>query len=147
VKTIIEMLIEAGGTRRAGATDEAIADVATRLGVQLPDDYAAFLRWSNGWDGEFGGTWLVLDAIEAVPDANDGAFRDDFPGYVAIGGNGGLETYALDYRGGGDTGGLVAIDRVSGDPEDMWPIASSMTESLARIFVQPAGPWQMPGTD
>jgi hypothetical protein len=144
VKTIIEMLTEAGGSRRPGATDAAIAEAEAQLGVRLPDDHAALLRWSNGWEGEFGDTWLVLDDSDSLPDANDGGFREGFPGYVAIGGNGGLVTYALDYRQTAQPDALVAIDRVSADEEDIWPIASSLTESLARMLVQPEGPWDRP---
>jgi hypothetical protein len=141
MKTIVEMLSDAGDHGRPGADDAAIAEVEARIGVRLPDDHKAFLRWSNGWEGEFGETWLVLDDTDSISDANDKAFRESFPGYVAIGGDGGGQTYALDYRQGDRPEGLVAMDRVSADVEDIWPIRASLTESLACLLEQPDGPW------
>lgn len=139
--TIEEMLEQAGGGRRAGATEDQIDALEKRLGVRLPDDHRAFLSWSNGWDSEFGDTWLVLDDIDAIADGNDHSFRKGFPGYVAIGGNGGLETLALDYRNGANPAGLVALDRNSASPEDVWRIASSLGGALERLLEQPEGPW------
>lgn len=141
MKTLIEMLTDAEDNKRPGATDVAIRSLEARLGVRLPDDHKNFLRWSNGWDGEFGSTWLSLDDVESIADANDDGFRESFAGYVAIGGNGGLETYALDYRDGPQPNALVALDRVSADLDDIWRIGSSLTESLARLLVEPRGPW------
>ena len=137
IETIREMLKDAGDNERAGASAAAIAELEARLAVRLPDDHKAFLRWSNGWEGEFGETWLVLDDIKSILDANDEGFRKDFPGYVAIGGNGGLETYAFDFRQGDHPPAVVAIDRISGDEEDIWPVAPSLTASLARLLIDP----------
>ena len=130
--------------RRHCAAFSRIEALEARLGVRFPVDYKDFLRWSNGWDGNFGETWLVLDDIDSVIDANDEGFREGFAGYVAIGGNGGLETYALDYRSGPEPAAVVAIDRVSADADDIWRIAPSLTESLARLLAEPSGPWDRP---
>jgi hypothetical protein len=134
VATIEELLNRAGGTRRPGATDEQITSVEHRLRVRLPDDLRAFLRWSNGWDDDFGETWLVLDGTDALADSNDSDFRDGFPAYVAFGGNGGLETYALHYPSGDHPRSVVAIDRNSASAEDIWPIAPTVTSALIRLF-------------
>jgi hypothetical protein len=139
--TIDELLQQAAGDRRPGATEEQIDALEKQLGVRLPDDHRAFLSWSDGWDGEFGDTWLVLDNTEALADGNDESFRKSFPGYVAVGGNGGLETFALDYRKGTGASGVVAIDRNSASPDDIWRIASSLTGALERLLDQPDGPW------
>ena len=139
--TIDELLDEAGGDRQSGATEDQIDALERRLGVRLPDDHRAFLSWSNGWDSEFGDGWLVLDDIDAIADSNDESFRKSFPGFVAIGGNGGLETLALDYPKAANPSGVVALDRNSGSPDDIWRIATSLTGALNRLLVQPDGPW------
>jgi hypothetical protein len=135
---IQELLTQAGGDKRPGASEAQINELEQRLRVRLPDDLREFLGWSNGWDSEFGETWLVLESLDGIADANDDGFRDDFPGYVAIGGNGGLETFALDYGGGIAPTALVAIDRNSASAQDIWYIASSVAEELRRLLSQPS---------
>lgn len=63
------------------------------------------------------------------------------PGYLALGGNGGLETYAIRLADGDMPELVVAIDRNSSDPDDIWPIAATLAEALERLRVQPDGPW------
>jgi hypothetical protein len=147
VSTIEDLLSRAGGHRRPGASESQIASAEHRLGVRLPDDLRAFLRWSNGWEDEFGETWLVLDGTEEISDRNDSGFREAFPGYVAFGGNGGLETYALHCPRGDIPTAVVAIDRNSASAEDIWRIAPSVTDALARLLDSPAGPWEADEND
>jgi hypothetical protein len=139
--TIQYLLTSAGGRPRPGADETQIRSAELRLGVRLPDDLRAFLLWSNGWDEEFGETWLVLDSTDSITDRNDDGFRDGFPKHVAFGGNGGLETFALHYPGGECPESVVAIDRNSASAEDIWHIAPSVTGALARVLRQPSGPW------
>ena len=98
--------------RGNGASPEQLSLLEARLGVALPSDYKAFLAFANGWEGFHGECYLQLDPIEDVL-AGDDLFRSLFPAMIAIGGDGGLETFALDYRSGDVCGGLVAVDRNS----------------------------------
>ncbi len=147
MSTIEDLLSRVGGRQRPGASESQIASAEHHLGVRLPDDLRAFLRWSNGWEGEFGETWLVLDSTEEITDMNDSGFREGFPEYVAFGGSGGLETYALYCPRGDVAGAVVAIDRNSASAEDIWPIAPSVTDALARLLDSPSGPWKAPAKD
>lgn len=58
---------------------------------------------------------------------------------VAMGGNGGLETYALDYRGGPAPTALIAFDAIAG-LDSVWPIAASFSEALDRLRTNYLGP-------
>jgi hypothetical protein len=140
--SIEEILAIEHGNRVPGATDEDIADAEHRIGVVFPVDYRAFLRWSNGWSGDLLDWPLILDGTEDLPDRNDVNFQEFFPGYLAIGGNGGLETYAVRLDASGAPSGVVAIDRNSSDSEDVWPIAPTIAAALARLRIQPLGPWE-----
>lgn len=139
---LIRLLEKAGNHRRVGLAEPEIAALAHDLGIKLPLDYRAFLSWSGGWEGRFGERWLVLDHPRGVRLANNDAFRELFPGYVAIGGDGALETFAFRCEPRAFPTALVAIDRNSSDPEDIWPMASSLTESLELLLRIPNGPWQ-----
>jgi hypothetical protein len=132
--------LEPTGSLGPGASAQQLAEFQALLGVALPSDYTAFLAWANGWEGFCGESYLRLDGVEGVL-AGDDAFRSQFPGMIAIGGDGGLETYALDYRQG-ECSGLVAVDRNSTDPEDIWFVGPNFSEALQSMKARPDGPWQ-----
>jgi hypothetical protein len=83
---------------RAGAAMEDIRAAEDQLGRTLPDDHRAFLMWSNGWEGLYGESYLHLGSIDDILLANAPDFQESFPGLIAVGGDLGMETYALDYR-------------------------------------------------
>jgi hypothetical protein len=125
--------LAAAARKGPGLTPEEVARVERALGFTLPPDYVQFLVWGDGWEGWIGGSYLQLLSRDELPFANDDHFRDAFPGLVDIGGDGGLETYALDYRPDGLMRGVVAVDRNSSDERDIWPVATSFTEALAAL--------------
>lgn len=124
----------------AGASAEQIGTAETALNASFPPDYRTFLAWSNGWEGWLGESYWQLHSCEDLPFANDEPFRRSNPGVVAVGGDGGLETFALDYRLPGAAPSLIALDRVAG-PESYWPIASSFAAGVERLKREPDGPW------
>jgi hypothetical protein len=130
-----------GRGRGRGATDAEIGTAEGLLGVTLPDDLKDFYRWSDGWDGFYGEAPLQIDALVDLQSHNDPQFRQLYPGVIAIGGNGGLETYALDYRGGSTSSGLVAFDAIAG-LESALRIAESFAEALDMLRTNYLGPWQ-----
>jgi hypothetical protein len=75
-----------------------VTEAQGELGVQLPADYVQFLRWGDGWEGWVGKSYVRLLGRDDLPWANDADFRLGFPGLIAVGGDGGLETFALDFR-------------------------------------------------
>jgi hypothetical protein len=56
----------------------------------------------------------------------------------AIGSDGGLETYAIDFRKGLLNPGIVAVDRNSADERDIWPVARGFLEALDALGEAPA---------
>ena len=135
-QTDLTGLLGDDAAQHPGATEAQIDAVERRLGVKLPDDLRRFLRWSNGWEGTFRASWLVVWSTDLINELGQG----EIEGLVSIGGDGGLECYTLDYRTGSFSG-VVSFDENSSDPADMWPIATGFTEALLRLGDQPAGPW------
>ena len=92
----------------AGATDELLASAAAQLDVNLPGDYMAVMKQTNGGQTEFGDSWIRLWRVE------------DLVGYAAgftfFGSDGGGEAYAWDFRTGYKPR-YVVIPFIVPDPE------------------------------
>jgi cell wall assembly regulator SMI1 len=50
-----------------GATSAEVESVEAGLAVSFPDDYRAFLQWSNGWEGWLGEAYLALHPTSDLP--------------------------------------------------------------------------------
>lgn len=84
-------------TRKAPAGEEVIALLGAAL-PDLPPDYLAFLRLSNGGQGDLGVQpfWFVLWPAEEVAEMNADYMVPEFlPGFVAFGSDGGDEMLAF----------------------------------------------------
>ncbi|HEU6450555.1 MAG TPA: SMI1/KNR4 family protein [Gemmatimonadaceae bacterium] len=96
----LEILIRDSGpewTREEPASEEAVALLAAEL-PQLPPDYLAFLKLSNGGEGELGVEpgWFALWRAEEVAEMNAEYQVPEFlPGFVGFGSNGGGEMLAF----------------------------------------------------
>jgi hypothetical protein len=93
----------AGWTRRPPATEAAIQTLAARCGFPLPEEYLAFLRYSNGGEGFLCiEPWYVqLCSAEVLVEYNHDYNVEEFlPGWFAIGSNGGGEMLAIRKRDG-----------------------------------------------
>src|SRR5437773_5948579 len=84
--------------RRLPASETAIHGLCARCDFSLPQEYLAFLRYSNGGEGFL---WIdpgyfQLWSAEEVADYNAGYNVQEFlPGYFAVGSNGGGEMLAI----------------------------------------------------
>src|SRR6266540_3051251 len=58
-------------SRREPASADALARLPVELGIPLPDDYAAFMKASNGGEGEVGSAWIEIWPVERVGDDPD----------------------------------------------------------------------------
>jgi hypothetical protein len=126
--------LAAANRKGRGLTPRQLAEFERAFGVTFPTDYASFLLWANGWEGWIGReSYLRLHGAEGLTLANDSAFRQAFPDLVAIGSDGGLETYALDYRQRLPSPGVVRVDRNSADELDVWVFAEGFSEALAAL--------------
>ena len=103
--TLLEILSDstAGWTRRPPATNAAIEALAANCDFELPEEYLAFLRYSNGGEG-----FLCIEpwyfqfcSAEEVIEYNRGYNVEEFlPGWFAIGSNGGGEMLSIRKRDG-----------------------------------------------
>lgn len=68
-------------------------------GVELPEEYVAFMKAHNGGEGDIGESWLVLFPIEELQDVNDD-YHEFLPeGNIIIGSNGGGELFGINNTG------------------------------------------------
>ena len=59
-------------------------------GVELPEEYVAFMKAHNGGEGDTGESWLFLFPIEELQEVNDD-YHEFLPeGNIIIGSNGGI---------------------------------------------------------
>jgi hypothetical protein len=117
--------------RQAPADGAAVARLAAELPT-LPADYLAFLRLSNGGEGDLGVEpgWFQLWRAEDVSARNfEYAVPEFLPGYVGFGSSGGGELLAFGPGGRG----VYAVPFVPMDPAEAQPVASDFTQ-LARAF-------------
>jgi SMI1 / KNR4 family (SUKH-1) len=79
-----------------GATPEAIAGAERVLGIVLPEDYRAFLQFSDGFNGEVEGRYLVLwGTDELVSNASGYDLLPPNQRQVLIGSNGGPTAFGI----------------------------------------------------
>lgn len=68
-------------------------------GVELPEEYVAFMKAHNGGEGNIGESWLVLFPIEELQEINDD-YQEYLPeGNIIIGSNGGGELFGVNNKG------------------------------------------------
>lgn len=119
-----------------GASEEAIGRLRSRAPAPLPGELLELLRFSDGGEGELAlaPMWFVLDSVELILEGLEAPFeREEFPGFVFFGGNGGVERIALDVRGDGPPWPVVMIDPIAGPGS-----AERIAESMA-AFVEAVG--------
>jgi hypothetical protein len=118
-----------------GAAEDAIRRLVSLSPVRLPDELLDLLRFSDGGEGELAlaPCWFVLDSVaEIVRGLQDPVEREEYPGFVFFGGNGGLERIALDAREGAEPWPVVMIDPIAG-AGSAERIASSMADFVDAI--------------
>lgn len=84
------------------ADESAIQALAEQSGADLPQDYLAFPRFSNGGEGHINvepGWFQIWPAGEVLEANRDLELEEELPGFFGFGGNGGGELLAFDMRG------------------------------------------------
>lgn len=84
------------------ADEDAIADLVAATGFELPEEYLACLRYSNGGEGELAiepGWFQLWSAEEVIPLNEDYEIEQNAPGFFGFGSSGGGELLAFDTRG------------------------------------------------
>ena|SRR5664279_2308214 len=116
------------------ATEEQIAILEMQLGINLPDDYRAFLKFTNGFDGivnEFVANFAPVDKIYQRTQDTCAEF---FPWAIYIGTNGNLEMFVIDTRQKPYQFGL--LPNIASD-NDFIPLGDTFHKFIERLYNDP----------
>lgn len=110
-----------------GASAVAIANAEQATGAILPEDYRAFLAFSDGYNGEVNGHYLTLWSTTEWRDMATGYdMLPPGPDQVLIGSNGGPTAFAV-------VGGRYVSLPFDGGLDDMRVLAADFEGFLAAI--------------
>jgi SMI1 / KNR4 family (SUKH-1) len=117
------------------ASEAAVRDAASALGIALPADYVEFLRKHNGGEGFVGDNSVILFRAEDLKRFNDEyQINDNAPGLVLFGSNGGGEGYAFDARAGAMS--VVRIPFIGMELRYARPIGENFTDMFHQLSKQ-----------
>jgi hypothetical protein len=122
-----------------GASASAIDRLRAIEPAPLPESYLRLLSYSNGGEGPLPVmpfNLCLYPAEEVVQIEEAGHFKKFYPGFFVIGGNGGGEAVALDFRGDAPHP-LVCFDMVNANLEEsVLVIAPSFDAAIELIGLQ-----------
>jgi cell wall assembly regulator SMI1 len=96
---MIDRLLKAITTEDSvGATDQELDAAAAALGFELPEDYRAVIRRTNGGEADLGESHVRFQSVEAMMERNATFKAAGFPPFIFFGSNGADEGYAWDLR-------------------------------------------------
>ncbi|MDB5276122.1 MAG: hypothetical protein JWR61_1077 [Ferruginibacter sp.] len=75
-----------------------IKQVEKLLAIKFPEDYIAFLRRTNGYNGKVGQSYSIFLQVEQIERYTKEYGGEIFPWIVFIGTDGGNEMYVIDTR-------------------------------------------------
>ena len=120
------------GSFNPGATDEQLDAVARRMHLVLPNDYRAFMKESNGAAFHLGDSYVVLSAIEDLPELSARYhLAQKAPSLVLFGTNAASDGFGFDARSSPHRIVLCSLDHPS--LLDGVPQGSSFAGFLERI--------------
>lgn len=96
VQDHLRILVASMKTER-GATEDDIETLQRRVGHPLPDEYLAFLRLSNGAEGQTGPNYLCLYSSTYIA-SDPFPYAEFVPGLLFIADTGGGGLFAFDLR-------------------------------------------------
>jgi hypothetical protein len=134
-----ELLKEPGRnwTPAPPAGEEDILRLVQFFKVRLPAEYLDLLRFSNGGSGTLALPPLRLDLFsidEVIEKSADEFYGDEFPDFIFLGGNGGLELIAFDLSRG-EPRPVVMVDPIAG-AESAVEIAPSMAQLIEAMGLE-----------
>lgn len=84
-------------TVQPGANEKALNELQRAVRIELPADYVAFLRWSNGMHGDIGRNYVDISSAEEIT-SDPYPFEEFVPGLLFIAGDGGAALFGFDTR-------------------------------------------------
>jgi hypothetical protein len=82
---------------KPGATEVILQNLQAKARVALPDDYLAFLRWSNGADGDIGDNYIQIWSAQDIA-SDPYPYEDLEPNILFVAGDGGAALFGFDTR-------------------------------------------------
>lgn len=135
----IRSIIEKSNTwpKRQPATDEQIARCFKELCLNIPKEYEEFLLSSNGAEGfspdSITPGYFILWSTDELPGLNLGyEVQTNFPGYLAIGSNGGGELLLLNTENNSSQPVLM-IPAIEYDLQEAWSVGHNLADFLTKI--------------
>jgi cell wall assembly regulator SMI1 len=113
-----------------GATEQELDTAAAALGIELPEDYRAVMRRSNGGEYDFGKSWIVLQSLEDAIERNATFKEAGFPPLIFFGSDGGGFGYAWDMRPGRQSL-YVVVPFIVPEDEAVIPCGDTFEEFLS----------------
>jgi hypothetical protein len=117
------------------ADPEAVNRLQSQIG-QLPERYLAYLRKSNGAEGDLGvppGWFVVWPAEEAAVATSEYEVLETLPGYLAFGGNGGGELFVFRLSGNAEDGPVFMVPAIGMSVSELRPVAQSFAEFQSQM--------------
>lgn len=84
------------GIARRPPETRAFEDAGKALGIDWPDDYAAFMRTTDGGEGMVGDNYVAFWSASELVEYNRGYVAEYAPNLVIFGSDGGGEAFAFD---------------------------------------------------
>jgi len=78
---------------------KAIAEIETKLGFYLPDDYKEIVQVLNGFEGDVSNSYIMFWPVNELIELNEGYGVSEFaPGIFLFGSDGGNQAFGYDLR-------------------------------------------------
>ena len=121
--------------RKPPAEGSTVSKLAVEAGCELPKDYLAFLRHSNGGEGELGvepGWFQLWEAENVIQFGLEYEVPKYAPGFFAIGSNGGGEILAFDSRTD-SVWPVVALPCIGLEADEAMTVSPNFAEFVAQM--------------
>jgi len=114
------------------ADASAIQEFENASGLLLPEEYALFMRQSNGGEGVIGSAYVIFWRVEDLLEMNKAYMVAEYaPGLLLFGSDGGGEAFAFDTRSVEKP--IVSVPFVGMDLRLARPVASTFSAFLRRL--------------
>ncbi len=113
------------------ATEDEISILENRLGIQLPNDYREFLKFTNGFEGKVNEFVVNFDPIDKIIQSTQDTCSRFFPWTIYIGTNGNLEMFVIDKRQKPYQFGLLPY---IADDNDFIPLGDTFEKFIQRLY-------------
>ena len=113
------------------ATSEQIASLEKQLGVELPNGYKEFLKFTNGFEGFVNKFVVKFASVDQIYQSTQDTCAAFFPWAIYIGTNRNVEMFVIDKRQAPYQFGLLPF---IADDNDFIPLGDSFEKFIKRLY-------------